>query len=147
MHSLCCAVLCCVLQAIGVTNVSRAFWRADVTKEPLQRVYGITFPDKAQLKEYQRREYFQLSDKHVRLATLYRVANAGQHSHAVPCANAAQLKSDQQLGNYHVCERAAAHQRWSSCPKPFVLCKQVLNEPLSCLPALSVCLDSDCTIF
>lgn len=50
-------VLCAVLlQAIGVTNCSRAFWRADVTKEPLQRVYGITFPDKAQLKEYQRRE-------------------------------------------------------------------------------------------
>ncbi len=48
---------CCRLQAIGVTNVSRAFWRADVTKEPLQRVYGITFPDKAQLKEYQRREW------------------------------------------------------------------------------------------
>lgn len=44
------------VQAIGVTNVSRAFWRADVSKEPLQRVYGITFPDKAQLKEYQRRE-------------------------------------------------------------------------------------------
>lgn len=43
------------LKAIGVTNVSRAFWRADVTKEPLQRVYAITFPDKAQLKEYQRR--------------------------------------------------------------------------------------------
>lgn len=42
-----------------MTNVSRAFWRADVTKEPLQRVYGITFPDKAQLKEYQRREWSQ----------------------------------------------------------------------------------------
>jgi threonyl-tRNA synthetase len=51
----CCAVSC-PAQAIGVTNVSRAFWRADVTKEPLQRVYAITFPDKAQLKEYQRRE-------------------------------------------------------------------------------------------
>lgn len=49
----------CACQAIGVTNVSRAFWRADVTKEPLQRVYGITFPDKAQLKEYQRREWGQ----------------------------------------------------------------------------------------
>lgn len=53
---LCCAVSCHA-QAIGVTNVSRAFWRADVTKEPLQRVYAITFPDKAQLKEYQRREF------------------------------------------------------------------------------------------
>eukprot|EP00775_Hariotina_reticulata_P003330 gene3330-3607_t len=44
-----------LLKAVGVTNVSRAFWRADVTKEPLQRVYAITFPDKAQLKEYQTR--------------------------------------------------------------------------------------------
>jgi threonyl-tRNA synthetase len=42
-----------MLKAVGVTNVSRAFWRADVTKEPLQRVYAITFPDKAQLKDYQ----------------------------------------------------------------------------------------------
>eukprot|EP00882_Tetradesmus_deserticola_P007840 GHRQ01008252.1.p1 GENE.GHRQ01008252.1~~GHRQ01008252.1.p1 ORF type:complete len:406 (+),score=191.43 GHRQ01008252.1:88-1305(+) len=43
------------LKAAAVTNVSRAFWRADVTKEPLQRVYGITFPDSKQLKEYQHR--------------------------------------------------------------------------------------------
>lgn len=43
------------LQAIGVTNVSRAFWRADVKREPLQRVYAITFPDTKQLKEYQHR--------------------------------------------------------------------------------------------
>jgi hypothetical protein len=43
-------------QAVGITNVSRAFWRADVRREPLQRVYGITFPDKALLKEYQHRE-------------------------------------------------------------------------------------------
>lgn len=46
------------LKAAAVTNVSRAFWRADVTKEPLQRVYGITFPDSKQLKEYQHRELF-----------------------------------------------------------------------------------------
>jgi threonyl-tRNA synthetase len=39
-----------------VTNASRAFWRADVTKEPLQRVYAVTFPDKALLKDYQHRE-------------------------------------------------------------------------------------------
>jgi threonyl-tRNA synthetase len=45
------------LKAAAVTNVSRAFWRADVTKEPLQRVYGITFPDSKQLKEYQHREW------------------------------------------------------------------------------------------
>lgn len=43
------------LQAAGVTNMSRAFWRADVKREPLQRVYAITFPDNKQLKEYQHR--------------------------------------------------------------------------------------------
>jgi threonyl-tRNA synthetase len=42
-------------QAFGVTNVSRAFWRADVKREGLQRVYAITFPDAKQLKEYQHR--------------------------------------------------------------------------------------------
>ena len=44
-----------VLKAVGVNNMSRAFWRADVTREPLQRVYGITFPDDKELKEYQYR--------------------------------------------------------------------------------------------
>lgn len=39
-----------------MTNASRAFWRGDVTKEPLQRVYAVTFPDKALLKDYQHRE-------------------------------------------------------------------------------------------
>lgn len=38
-----------------MTNMSRAFWRADVKREPLQRVYAITFPDNKQLKEYQHR--------------------------------------------------------------------------------------------
>jgi hypothetical protein len=32
------------LKACGVTNMSRAFWRADVHKEALMRVYAITFP-------------------------------------------------------------------------------------------------------
>jgi hypothetical protein len=32
------------LKAAGVTNMSRAFWRADVNKEALMRVYAITFP-------------------------------------------------------------------------------------------------------
>jgi threonyl-tRNA synthetase len=45
-----------LLKAAAVTNTSRAFWRADVSREPLQRVYGITFPDKTQLKEYITRE-------------------------------------------------------------------------------------------
>lgn len=44
-----------LLKAVAVNSVSRAFWRADVTKEPLQRVYGITYPDSKQLKEYKKR--------------------------------------------------------------------------------------------
>ncbi len=43
------------VKAAAVTNMSRAFWRADVKREPLQRVYAITFPDNKQLKEYQHR--------------------------------------------------------------------------------------------
>jgi threonyl-tRNA synthetase len=44
-----------MLKAVAVTNASRAFWRADVKNEPLQRVYAITFPDTKQLKEYKHR--------------------------------------------------------------------------------------------
>jgi threonyl-tRNA synthetase len=44
-----------LLKAVGVNNMSRAFWRADVNREPLQRVYGITFPDDKELKAYQHR--------------------------------------------------------------------------------------------
>lgn len=35
--------------------MSRAFWRGDVKREPLQRVYGVTFPDSKLLKDYQHR--------------------------------------------------------------------------------------------
>ena len=44
-----------ILKAVAVTNASRAFWRADVKNDPLQRVYAITFPDAKQLKEYKHR--------------------------------------------------------------------------------------------
>lgn len=43
------------LKAVSVTQLSRAHWRADITKEPLQRVYAITFPEPKLLKEYQHR--------------------------------------------------------------------------------------------
>jgi len=43
------------LKAAAVTACSRAFWRGDVKREGLQRVYAVTFPEKAQLKEYQTR--------------------------------------------------------------------------------------------
>ena len=44
-----------LLKAVAVTSASRSFWRADVKREALQRVYAITFPDSKQLKEYQHR--------------------------------------------------------------------------------------------
>ena len=44
-----------LLKAVGVNALSRAFWRADVAREPLQRVYAITFPDDKELKDYQHR--------------------------------------------------------------------------------------------
>lgn len=62
------------LKAVGVTNCSRAFWRADVNREPLQRVYAITFPDKAQLKDYQHREQH---------GGLEQMGDAGGAGHAV----------------------------------------------------------------
>ena len=44
-----------ILKAVAVTSASRAFWRADVKNDPLQRVYAITYPDGKQLKEYKHR--------------------------------------------------------------------------------------------
>ena len=40
------------LKNVKLTKVSGSFWRADATKEQLQRVYGTVFFDKADLKEY-----------------------------------------------------------------------------------------------
>ncbi|MDT8446813.1 MAG: threonine--tRNA ligase [bacterium] len=41
-----------LVQAVKVLKTSGAYWRADATKEQLTRVYGISFPDKKQLKAY-----------------------------------------------------------------------------------------------
>lgn len=38
------------VKACAVTNASRAFWRGDTSAAPLQRVYGVSFPDKKLLK-------------------------------------------------------------------------------------------------
>lgn len=40
-------------RAFAVTKNSSSYWRADSTKETLQRIYAISFPDKKQLKEWQ----------------------------------------------------------------------------------------------
>jgi threonyl-tRNA synthetase len=44
-----------MLKAVAINSMSRAFWRANVNNDHLQRVYGITFPDDKELKEYQHR--------------------------------------------------------------------------------------------
>lgn len=40
------------IKAIKLLSVSSAYWRGDVKRKQLQRVYGVTFPKKSQLDEY-----------------------------------------------------------------------------------------------
>ncbi len=40
------------IKALKILKTSGAYWKGDSTREMLTRVYGITFPDKKQLKEY-----------------------------------------------------------------------------------------------
>jgi threonyl-tRNA synthetase len=40
------------IKALKLLKTSGSYWRGDHTKEVLTRIYGITFPDKEQLKEY-----------------------------------------------------------------------------------------------
>ncbi|KAL0206934.1 hypothetical protein P9112_012645 [Eukaryota sp. TZLM1-RC] len=42
------------IKAFWVNRCSSAYWRGDQSKESLQRVYGVAFPDKKQLKEHQK---------------------------------------------------------------------------------------------
>jgi threonyl-tRNA synthetase len=41
------------VKAYTIVKNSSSYWRADATKESLQRVYGISFPDKKLLKEWE----------------------------------------------------------------------------------------------
>ena len=40
------------IKSVSVNQCSRAHWRADVTKDPLVRVYAVTFPTDKLMKEY-----------------------------------------------------------------------------------------------
>ncbi|MBU0489600.1 MAG: threonine--tRNA ligase [Bacteroidetes bacterium] len=40
------------IKAIKLTSIAGAYWRGDETRKQLTRVYGITFPKKAELDEY-----------------------------------------------------------------------------------------------
>lgn len=41
-----------MVKAFKLTKVSSAYWRADATKEALQRIYGVSYPEKKQLDAY-----------------------------------------------------------------------------------------------
>jgi threonyl-tRNA synthetase len=41
-----------MIKALKLTKIAGAYWRADSKNKQLQRIYGITFPDKKQLKEH-----------------------------------------------------------------------------------------------
>lgn len=40
------------IKAFKLTKVAGAYWRGDAKNEQLQRIYGISFPDKKELKKY-----------------------------------------------------------------------------------------------
>ncbi len=44
------------IKAFKLTKNSSSYWEGDSNKESLQRIYGISFPDSKQLKEW---EHFQ----------------------------------------------------------------------------------------
>jgi threonyl-tRNA synthetase len=41
-----------MIKALKLTKIAGAYWRADAKNKQLQRIYGITFPDKKMLKDY-----------------------------------------------------------------------------------------------
>jgi threonyl-tRNA synthetase len=41
-----------LIKAFKITKIAGAYWRADSKNKQLQRLYGISFPDKKDLKEY-----------------------------------------------------------------------------------------------
>ncbi|MFT7615953.1 MAG: threonyl-tRNA synthetase [Candidatus Woesearchaeota archaeon] len=43
------------IKALKLTKLSGAYWRGDATKPQLQRIYGISFPNKDDLKVYNKR--------------------------------------------------------------------------------------------
>ena len=45
-----------LIKAFALTKISSAYWRGDSKKASLQRIYGISFPEQKQLKEYLHQE-------------------------------------------------------------------------------------------
>ncbi|KAJ6252003.1 threonine--tRNA ligase [Anaeramoeba flamelloides] len=46
-----------------INKAARSFWKGDVNREPLQRVYGISFPQNKDLKQY-KRFLIEAKDRH-----------------------------------------------------------------------------------
>jgi threonyl-tRNA synthetase len=40
------------IKAVKLTKIAGAYWRGDAKKKQLQRIYGISYPDKKELKDY-----------------------------------------------------------------------------------------------
>ena len=40
------------IKAFKLTKIAAAYWRGDIKKQQLQRIYGISFPDKSHLEQY-----------------------------------------------------------------------------------------------
>ncbi|XP_072283931.1 threonine--tRNA ligase, mitochondrial [Pyxicephalus adspersus] len=52
------------IKAMKLIKNSSAFWKGDPLQDPLQRVYGISFPDSKQMKEWERQQEEAASRDH-----------------------------------------------------------------------------------
>lgn len=57
------------IKAFKLTKVSSAYWRADAKNESLQRIYGISYPEKKMLDEYLERLAAAEKNDHRKLGT------------------------------------------------------------------------------
>ena len=55
------------MQALQVIKASSSYWEGKSTAESLQRIYGISFPDTKQLKEWQHLQEEAAKRKHQKL--------------------------------------------------------------------------------
>ena len=60
-----------MLKALALTKSSAAYWRGDPKSDSLQRIYGISFPDKKQLKEYKVRSLLSMVHCASRVLAVY----------------------------------------------------------------------------
>jgi len=54
-------------RAFALTKISGAYWKGDATKQQLQRIYGVVFENKDQLKEYKNQQEEAVKRDHKKL--------------------------------------------------------------------------------